>query len=58
MRAFIQGSSNPISRRKAQLSSWLAAFTAAVLLATLATGTAGSATEATGDTDDPAVISE
>jgi hypothetical protein len=58
MRAFIQGSSTSISRRKAQLSSWLAALTAAVLLATLATGTAGAATEATGGTDDPAVISE
>jgi hypothetical protein len=58
MRAFIQGSSNPISRRKAQLSSWLAAITAAVLLATLATGAATAATEATGGTDDPAVISE
>jgi hypothetical protein len=58
MRAFIQGSSNPISRRKAQLSSWLAAFTAAVLLAALATGTAGAATEAAGGTDDPTVISD
>jgi hypothetical protein len=58
MRAFIQGSSNPISRRKAQLPSWLAAIMAAVLLAALATGTAGAATEATGGTDDPKVISD
>jgi hypothetical protein len=53
-----QGSSTSISRRKAQLSGWLAAITAAVLLATLATGTATAATAATGGTDDPAVISD
>jgi hypothetical protein len=52
MREFIQGSSTSIRRRKAHLPSWLAAFTAAVLLATLATGTATAATGATAATDD------
>ena len=58
MRVLIHGSSTSIHRRTARLPSWLADFTAAVLLATLATGTAGAATEATGVPDDPAVISE
>jgi hypothetical protein len=58
MREFIQGSSTSIRRRKAHLPSWLAAFTAAVLLATLATGTATAATGATAATDDAGVITD
>jgi hypothetical protein len=58
MREFIQGSSTSIRRRKAQLPSWLAAFTAAVLLATLATGTATAAAGAAAATDDARVITE
>lgn len=59
MRAFIQGLSPSIRRRKAHSSSWLAALAAAVLLATLATGTATAATTgATGASDDPTVVSD
>jgi hypothetical protein len=58
LRAFIQGSSTSIRRQRAQLPSWLAAFTVAFLLATLAAGPATAATSTTGATDDPAVISE
>jgi hypothetical protein len=59
MRAFIQGSSTSSTRRrKAHLPCWLAAFTAAVLLTTLATGTATAATEASTATDDPTVVSD
>jgi hypothetical protein len=52
---FHVNSSTSTRRRKAQLPHWLAAFTTAALLATLL---AGTATAATGGTDDPAVISE
>jgi hypothetical protein len=58
MRAFIQGSSTSFRRRKANLPRWLAAFTAAVLLVTLATGTATAATGAPTATDDPTVVSD
>jgi hypothetical protein len=59
MRAFIQGSATSSTRRwKAHLPCWLAAFTAAVLLATLATGTATAATEASTAADDPTVVSD
>src|SRR5262245_59669495 len=58
MRAFIQGSSSSIRRRKAQLPGWLAAVTAALLLATLATGTATAATGTTAAGDDAGVITD
>jgi hypothetical protein len=58
MRAFIQGSSTSIRRRRARSPSWLAALAAAVLLASLATGPATAATGATAATDDPTVISD
>jgi len=58
MRAFIQGSSTSIRRREAHSPSWLAALAAAVLLATLTTGTATAATGATAASDDPTVISD
>ena len=58
MRAFSQGSSTSFRRRKANLPQWLAAFTAAVLLVTLATGTATAATGAPTATDDPTVVSD
>jgi hypothetical protein len=58
MRALIQGLSPSIRRRKAHAPSWLAALAAAVLLATLATGTATAATRATAASDDPTVISD
>jgi hypothetical protein len=58
MRAFLQGSSSSTRRRKAHLRSWLAALAAAILLATLATGTATAATGATAASDDPTVISD
>jgi len=56
MRAFSQGSSTSFRHRKANLPQWLAAFTAAVLLVTLATGTATAATGAPTATDDPTVV--
>jgi heme A synthase len=59
MRASIQGSSTSSTRRRtAHLRCWLAAFAATVLLATLATGTATAATEASTATDDPTVITD
>ena len=58
MRAFSQGSSTSFRHRKANLPQWLAAFTAAVLLVTLATGTATAATGAPTATDDPTVVSD
>ena len=58
MCAFSQGSSTSFRRRKANLPQWLAAFTAAVLLVTLATGTATAATGAPTATDDPTVVSD
>jgi hypothetical protein len=58
MRAFIQDSSISIRRRKAHPPSWLAVFTAAVLLATLGAGTATAARPVAMGADDPTVISD
>jgi hypothetical protein len=58
MGASPQGSSTSIRRRKAHLPSWLAAFTAALLLAALAAGTATAATPATATTDSAKVITD
>jgi hypothetical protein len=58
LRAFLRDSSPPTRRWCAHSRAWLAAFAAAVLLATLATGTATAATGATATSDDPAVVSE
>jgi hypothetical protein len=58
MRAFIQDSSTSIRRRKAHLPSWLAALTAAILLATLGAGTATAGGPAAMGADDPTVISD
>lgn len=57
MRASVQGSSTSSTRRRKAHLRWLAALAAAVLLATLATGTATAATEASTATDDPTVVS-
>jgi heme A synthase len=58
MRAFIQGLSPSIRRRKAHLSCWPAALAAAVLLATLIAGTATAATDAMPASSDPTVVSD
>jgi hypothetical protein len=59
MGASPQGSStSSIRRRKAHLPSWLATFTAALLLAALAAGTATAATPATATTDSAKVITD
>jgi hypothetical protein len=58
MRVFHQDSSSSTRRRKAQLPSWLAALTAAVLLAALTSGTATAATPTTMAAGDPTVISD
>ena len=58
MRAFLRDSSPPIRRWCAHSRTWLAAFAAAVLLATLATGTATAATPTTVPADDPTVITD
>jgi hypothetical protein len=57
MRVFHQDSSS-IRRRKAQLPSWLAALTAAVLLAALTSGAATAATPTTMAAGDPSVITD
>jgi hypothetical protein len=59
MRAFIQGSTSTIRRRRtARLSSWRVAVAAAVLLAALASGTATAATPTTPAAGDPTVITD
>jgi hypothetical protein len=58
MRAFHQDSSSSTRRRKAQFPRWLAAFTAAVLLAALTSGPATAATSTTMAAGDPTVISD
>jgi hypothetical protein len=58
MRAFIHDSVTSTRRRTAQLPHWLAAFTAAALLASLLAGTASAAAGPPTANDDPAVISD
>jgi hypothetical protein len=58
MRAFLQDSSPSTRRRKAHLPSWLATVAAAVLLATLVTGTADAATTTTMASGDATVITD
>jgi hypothetical protein len=58
MRPFLPGLSVSIRRRQPPTRSWLAAFTAALLLAALAAGTATAATPATATTDSAKVITD
>jgi hypothetical protein len=58
MRAFHPDSSSSTRRRKAQFPSWLAAFTAAVLLAALTSGPATAATSTTMAAGDATVITD
>ena len=58
MRAFLPGLSPSTRRRQLPTRSWLAAFTAALLLVALAAGAATAATPATATTDSAKVITD